>query len=140
MKTPEEIKKGLECRPETTEGCFASLCSYRDTAFVKEANTLMKNRFTELEADNSRLNDTIRNLTDLLNAAHAETAKAMRERDAACATIKQMVAELDSHACEWCKYNLFDTFETACRECRTHNEGFEWRGVCPENTEVENDD
>ena len=67
----------------------------------------------------------------------AELAAVKRERDAACIVIKQMSGELDIPACGWCKSNLFDTFEPACRECGTHNEGFEWRGVCPENTEAD---
>ena len=31
----------------------------------------------------------------------------------------------------------FHTKDEACKECRTYNEGFKLRGVCPENTKEE---
>lgn len=85
MKTPEEIKKGLEicfAFPTPTDGCNrcpyiskrrpAGNCgaSLRDDALAY---------IQQLEADNSRKDDTIGNLTELLNAAYDETERVMQE-------------------------------------------------------------
>ena len=84
MKTPEEIKTWLNgCKDKS--GC--QLC-YND--WVCKENAYALTYIQQLEADNSRLNDTIRNLTELLNAAHEETAKARRERDAAVYDVGNM--------------------------------------------------
>jgi hypothetical protein len=137
MKTPEEVKKGLECCGK--DGfCTQGTCPYHQECYVEHAiYDLERDALTyiqQLEADNSRLSDTIRNLTDLLNAAHEETAKAKRERDAAVEDISLMLC-----ACEACVHGIMQN-----GDCEKWNGSslcsFKWRGVCPENTEVKEDD
>lgn len=140
MKTPEEIKKGLSCRVDNTEGCFESVCTYSKGYCLPDFCTEMRSDalayIQQLEADTSRLTDTIRSLTEQLNAAHDETAKAMRGRDALMPFVEGR--------CETCAF---------LDDCSKHDgdpngqyvrwyedcEDWEWRGVCPENTEVQED-
>lgn len=131
MKTPEELKKGLEyCRSihELSVNCHS--CPYDGEQLC--GDVMLEDALEYIEWLEKNLQYTV----DAADVLGAESAKFERERDAACNVIKQMAGNLDIPACEWCKGNLFDTFDPSCRECRTHNEGFEWRGVCPENTEV----
>lgn len=70
---------------------------------------------------------------DAISKVHVlESRLAQAEQDA-----KEMANYLDCSACTWCEYKDFDYTNEACKECRTHNEGFKLRGVCAENTEEE---
>lgn len=131
MKTHEKIKKALKCSVRfRTANCTAECkkCELHIPGYtMMDLSVDALAYIQQLEVDSARQDAYILRLENEL-----ETVK--RERDAACNVIKQIAGELDIPACEWCKGNLFDTFDPFCRECRTHNEGFEWRGVCPENT------
>ena len=148
MKKPDEIKKGMQhclyndfanygCKgcPYQLPGGFSRMheCQYD---VVKDVYSLIQ----QLEADNSRLNDTIRSLTDQLNAAHDETAKAILERDAAVDDLASVPR------CKVCANLEKDNYEEPCDSC-AHiafmgdiRGNWEWRGVCPENTEVHVDE
>lgn len=85
MRTPDEIKRGLECCL-TNEGCWH--CPYDDPA-TKDcaicmpellADSLAYNR--QLEADNAQQARCIENMTDKLNAANDVMAELKAERDA----------------------------------------------------------
>lgn len=88
MKTPDEIKKGLECRNSMI--CYRTGCPYY---------TL------EDEIENGR---PVSCLTKSGRDALAYIQQLERERDAAVQAV--------------CKGEN-------CKECRTSNEGFEWRGL-----------
>ena len=141
MKKPEEIKKGLECyinHGECKKHPRCNGCPYKiytpDEVYgnvpIRDALALIQ----QLEADNSRLNDTIRSLTDLLNAAHEETAKAIRERDAAVDALHG-----DCSRCCWQQTEKCATCRHDAGAWNTHEDNWEWEGVCPENTEVQED-
>ena len=133
MKTPEEIKKGLEkCSVgmSVCEGCeFSNGNAGKWQKLMGDALTYIR----LLETDNSCLNNTIRNLTELLNTAHEETAAVKRERDAAERDFKGF-ANCEHNVCHYCAFDSdFD-----CGKCwYRYPEAFKWRGVCPENTEVQ---
>lgn len=124
MKTPDKIKKDVLTLIRQTHASYRQLSK---SLCGKENATL----------------------EELLNGASqvkAELAAAKRERDAA-------VSELPHH-CWNCKYHLdkpleeFDDFgRTIHRYCDAdccypdeENSSWEWRGVCPENTEVQGDE
>lgn len=153
MKTPDEIKKGLAEAPHIqyrtstqndSDGHSTRYAVAIDYVFRDEIVGCLQ----QLEASYRQIskalcgkeNATLDEVLQAIAQVKAELKAVKRERDAACITIKQMAEALDSPACEWCKGNLFDAFDATCKECRMHNEGFEWRGVCPENTEVQDDD
>jgi hypothetical protein len=138
MKTPDEIKKDIiDCLEEAIEvgntGDAHDLLAFSDKAYV--CIVTARAYIHDLETDKSRLNDTIRSLTELLNAAHEETEKVKRERDAAVASISEY------RFCGDCKHIDVSKADEPCRTClndETDSKGeWEWRGVCPENTEVD---
>lgn len=138
MKTPEEIKKGLECCTAECDACGECPYPMEWGCRIK----LMEDAFTRihlLETDNSCLNNTIRCLTELLNAAYEETAKVKRERDAAVDTLRG--------DCRECLHFHSSGFKEPCASCihwrdyrHMSKSKWKWRGVCPENTEVKDDD
>jgi hypothetical protein len=105
MKTPDEIKKGLECCTNHKKTCVE--CPYYNGMVgCKQLDE------------------------DVLAYIHQlESRLAQAEQDA-----KEMANDLDCSACTWCEYKDFDYTNEACKECRTHNEGFKLRGVCAENS------
>ncbi len=154
MKTPDDIKKGLNwcIRGGTCFGCpYESDCydGFSNKPLSKDALDYIQ----ELEAglaqwgdviespavaediarENSHLADTIRSLTKQLDAAHEETAKALRERDAAVYALESIATGRESK-CAHCVHSS----DRDCFVC--WGERWQWRGVCPENTEVQEDE
>lgn len=114
MKTPDEIKKGLELH-RTNLNCDG-ICPY--DGWNAETGSCIQRL----------MKDTVEYIQQL----ESRLAQAERERDAAVNDAVQIAIQLDFPACEWCKHKPYN--HVHCKECRTKNEGFEWRGVCPENT------
>lgn len=142
MKTPEEIKKDIiDCLEEAIEvgntGDAHDLLAFSDKAYI--CIVTARAYIHDLETDKSRLNDTIRSLTERLNAAHEETEKVKRERDAAVDALGK------SHPCDSCIHFDCQWDEPPCSSCfhsdpvDNFTSNFEWCGVCPENTEVQED-
>lgn len=175
MKTPEKIKKGLECM--RTNKPFCAECAYVDCNLCepviakdalaciqqlestysqvskalcgKENATLdeVLQAVRQVKADASRKDDTIRNLTELLNAANDEAAKYKRERDAAVADLKSvdekyesLKSMIDDVTFNHEPYGLYLDFREAADAMVEYEHADVWRGVCPENTEVQDDD
>ena len=126
MKTPDEIKKGLECchrrnscrrkcpydgPSHDIDGCTTKLAG-EALAYIQQLET---------------------QLTKMWNILRLVT----KQKDAAICDMVQIVHEMDDIACKWCKNAYFD--EVKCRECRLHNERFEWQGVQPTNTKGDAD-
>lgn len=107
-RTPEEIKKGLDCCfPCEDPECLD--CPYRGT---------------ERCAD-TRIDDTLAYIQQL----ERERDQYKRERDAAVADIKQIIQDpFGVSCCDFCK---FGDNEEECekRNCRGNRADFEWRGL-----------
>lgn len=111
MKTPDEIKKGLEqcVKAESGEtGCRG--CPYIMSC-VKE------------EDPDSITSDAL----DYIVQLESRLAQAERERDAAVRDLEELTTRVSSFHldCDYCK----DKEKPICNNCE-----WEWRGVCEENT------
>ena len=121
MKTPDEIKKGLECCPGyDCKGCTCySKCDDRGFDCV---DALMIDALAYIQQ------------------LEAELAAVKRERDAAVADLASIPR------CKLCVNCETSNYEEPCRSC-AHiafmgdvKGDWKWRGVCPENTEVQEDE
>lgn len=145
MKTPEEIKKGLFCCWE--DGC--TTCPY-DEDCTMEANfeQLAKDALAyiqQLEADKAAWEDVAASpgtVEDMARENYRLTerlAQVERERDALLHDLRRA----DYVDCYACKHNQssYDC-DVDCANCLNpctcnschHNNKWEWRGVCPENS------
>lgn len=148
-KTPDKIKKGLECC--TSRDCGGSKCPYfnekscnaaksadalaliqqlqKDKADMleeRELNDFLRDRVKQLEAEKTKLLEESHEVRkDMLGRIRQLEA----ERDAA-------VEDLESYAtvkCFACKYYEEELTEAPCNECKIMGKGnrdmFEWRGV-----------
>ena len=128
-RTPEDIKKGLECCISDTYGCnekcpyFNSLSNGVDCAVKMHADALVL--IQQLQADNAQLNRCIENMTDKLNAMNDEVAKLQAEN-------AQLLRDVHGK-CGACKWMYADGFERVCDPCLSEiKDNFEWRGVTKE--------
>lgn len=131
QKTPDEIKKGLECCISDTYGCnekcpyFNSLSNGVDCAVKMHADALAL--IQRLQDENAQLNRCIENMTDKLNAMNDEAAKLQAERDAAVADVALFPD------CCTCKYDPRKKgyIPNDCDDCIEHC-NYKWRGVTKE--------
>lgn len=151
-KTPDEIKKGLECCQK--DECFGERenCPYTADpnlcvgvmcgdvlAFIQQLqaeNAEKDERIQQLEADLEDMtarykiaDDCAKKKGEMNEKLYAELTAAKAERDAA-------VEDLVSYAtlkCFACKYYEEELTEVPCNECKILGKGnrdmFEWRGV-----------
>lgn len=147
MKKPDEIKKDLiDCMEEAIEvgqTCDVQvLLDFSDKAYVCMATT--RAYIQQLEAANAEKDKRIAELEQELEAAKLQ-------RDAAVADMKQAQGCI----CNICKNHYRPDPAARRYECKIlgkfseifdDDDGgallcgkFEWRGVCPENTEVQKD-
>lgn len=115
QKTPDEIKKGLECcgagnhckgycpydgRSASIEGCTSRLS--------RDALSLIQ----QLQAENAQLNRCIDNMTDKLNAMNDEAAKLQAKlemiRQAFCNYVPS------EYRCDCCKHSYLNNPGTDC--------------------------
>lgn len=144
MKTPEEIKKGLEACGTLDGDC--ENCPYDDGKQLTCAERLRRDALEYIQ----RLEEVIECSTQIVRAANELSQKRMsemesslaqveRERDALiCFIQKESFPAVISgipEACQWCKH-LGDFTKEVCKFCGTHDVfgNFEYRGVCEENT------
>ena len=112
MKTPDEIKKGLECMSGVAMPCCS--CPFNGSSDCTS------------EIGCSAL--------DMIEQLERRLAQAERERDAAVRDIGE-ASYFQCSVCkhgDWpnCKKGLNNVVEDEVCKC----ELFEWRGVCPENS------
>jgi hypothetical protein len=111
MKTPDEIKKGLEC---CAAGFYENIC-----AACPYSSLAMAECPTKLKADALTL---IRWHEEKNEAMHAEIVRLQAERDAAVENIRG--------DCVYCLHLCEDMVAPSCFDCA--NKGYyrwEWRGV-----------
>lgn len=139
MKTPYTIKNGLAYCSGNNDKCNG--CPY-NTDNEDYENKCLDELIVDALAYIQQLENDLQYTTDAANIMKDEAlklesrlAQVEMERDAAIHDMVQIVHEVDDNACVWCKNAYFD--ELKCKECRFHNEGFEWQGVQPTNTKEE---
>lgn len=135
MKTPDEIKKGLGC----------VLAGFNDSCSLVCATCEFYNPGYNIK---KRMEDTL-DYIQQLEAKDVEQVHRIAELEKELAAVKQerdaAVADLDNNnQCYICAHvDCWD--EDPCFSCIHSNpidnfaSHFEWRGVCPENTEVQED-
>lgn len=126
MKTPEEVKKGLEvCCPKYDGAAWINCyleCPYKPEGHWCKG-VLHKDVLAYIKQLEQRL------------------TQAERERDAAVHDLK-LADELD---CEYCKHQFGGCTYDGCKQCSSpcpcgscrDNSNYVWRGVCEENTKEE---
>ena len=135
-KSPDEIKKGLECCMDY-QNCTEEegpQCPYCDVkrcmeALLADALALIQ----QLESDKQQLEGMLTHMNQLRDAAAGRALKMEErvrqleaERDAAVKDMTKIVQKYGESYCEYC-HNWRGN--TCPPYCRTHSEGFKWRGV-----------
>lgn len=144
MKTPEEIKKGLECCYSPVEPKLrCEACPYYGSIVCKmRLHTDALALIQRLEADNAKKDETIQMLQDgnaslmnMIDEACEKTVRLERERDALTNDLYSIV---NDHVtpCFCCK--TFDPSTTVC-EHEGDVDCFTWRGVPEKEEEHEAD-
>ena len=130
MKTPDEIKKGLECC-HSTDVCECEECPYSvdgeetmncDILLSEDANEYIR----RLEERNTWHESNEKYLAWFMKDLSRQIEQLEAERDAAVADL--MVIQ----ECSTCKYDPDDPMEdrpNVCYECCTTKCNYEWRGV-----------
>ena len=163
MKTPDEIKKGLEVCQGNTKcdqcpygvACIHALIpdalSYiqqledaidKTTQLMQSATEVIKRNQEQLESTYSQVKKSLcgkENVSwvEVLEAANqlkSRLAQVERERDAAVRDLQKI------SFCEDCKHLGKSKKQNPCRECQENYKekpNWQWRGVCPENTKEE---
>ena len=125
-KTPDEIKKGLECCVDGNLVC-AGNCVFDDDVklgYPDCVKLLMTNALAliqQKEQENAEQAEKIRVL-------EARVRQLEAERDAAVAGLKS------NCTCPECKY-FSDEIQDPCRGCKPNDSKFEWRGVQKEDSD-----
>ena len=133
MKTPDEIKKGLEACGTLDGDC--ENCPYDDGKQLTCAERLRRGALEYIQ----RLEEVIECSTQIVRAANELSQKRMsemesrlaqveRERDAAVHDLHVLFSE-DGHTCMICDV---EKAEAGCMFDCEHQR--KWRGVCEENT------
>lgn len=136
MKTPEEIKKGMECCTADINDCDS--CPFREYNWCEEK---LKVDALELLGDLLKDREERDDLAEECQNLEQRLAQAERERDAA---VKDMERHKDCCTCKH-QYNHFECGrENGCAGCPnaechcsigdTTEECWQWRGVCEENS------
>ena len=139
MKTPDEIKKGLEYL--SIKDVARKLDAWDEGVpydYVEDAAADALALIQQLKADKQQLEGLLTHMNQLRDAA-AGRALSMEERvhqleaerDAAVEALTKIVQKHDESFCEYC--NNWDRY-TCPSSCRTHCERFNWRGVQKEET------
>lgn len=116
MRSPDEIKKGLECCSGRDNACDG--CPYANgecSLFSKVATDALV-LIQQLEAANAELLTKIKQL-------EAKCHQLERERDAAVADLAI------TKECKFCKHFSHAASEEPCRYCGVRQSNWEWRGV-----------
>ena len=118
MKTPDEIKKGLELH-NTAGRCKE--CPYTaDSEFKKTC-------FQLVAAD----------ALAYIQQIETRLAQVERERDAAVQTVHGLCLHCKNDRSEKCRKCLFWPSRVYFVSTETYVDHWEWRGVCPESTKEE---
>lgn len=147
-KTPEEIKKGLECAVD--KKCIGKECPYFNEEYscISTAQVDALALIQQLEADLKQEKADHQHTYECAEVFQKENAELLEK-------VKQLERERDAllnimkgyRECDFCKHgcppekeeHLFDLCygcdieNCRCRNCTTKNNCWEWRGPCKEN-------
>lgn len=133
MKTPEDIKKGLR----RCEG--KSQCDWCSLIRECEEDEAALAYIEQLEAAVEFYSNTTQMLDAKIEKLESRLAQVERERDAAVHDVRSLCATnyFSGDYCEYCKYREPDG--QCFHDCIPYSNewGWEWRGICPENTKEE---
>ena len=149
MKTPNEIKKGLECCKKGNacrthcpydgwrsgmEECTSELADDA-LALIQQLEDHLREatkKIEQLEAEREDMtarykiaDDCAKKKGEMNEKLYAELSAVKAERDAAVRDLTEMAQDTDE-SCEYCE--MFKTPHCSL-ECRMKNKGFKWRGV-----------
>lgn len=137
MKTPDEIKKGLECCIGDDEDICCDECVYcGEIRCVRKLTDDALALIQQLEADKQQLEGLLTHMNQLRDAAAGRALKMEErvhqleaERDAAVACLKKAANEKgECFGCKW--YNGKNcTHPDYKMLCSSHDDKWEWRGV-----------
>ena len=160
MKTPEEIKRGLEgcggldgdcencpydeqtiyCNDRLMRDALAYIQQLEDavdktTQLMQSATEVIKRNQEQLESTYSQVK---KSLCGKENVSWIEVLEAVDQLKSRLAQVERerdaAVADLKLYAgCKVCKHGDFK-FTSECMDCSYDNNNWQWRGVCPENT------
>ena len=134
MKTPEEIKKGLECAVD--KKCIGKECSYfnEEYACIRMVQVDAFALIQQLEADLKQEKADHQHTYECAEVFQKENAELLekikrleRERDAAIYDLKK------TRECRSCKHIDVVPSEQPCKSCGIRGRNYEWRGPCKEN-------
>jgi hypothetical protein len=139
-KTPDEIKKGLECKKRVfADSCYdrCATCElfipcYGTVERCADALALIHQLEAELEDMTTRYkiaDDCAKKKGEMNEKLYAELSAVKAERDAAVAALKS------NCVCYECKWFDDDLLEGHCNDCNYENSSFKWRGVQKEVSE-----
>ncbi len=134
MKTPDEIKCGLECIRTNVE----RICVKPQKGQCPRCQQVV-GRNLELEAIYSQVSKALcgkenaipEEILQVIDQVKAEFALAVLQRDAAAAD-----AAIGT-SCNTCLHAKNHPLTNPCMACGRYHNFWEWRGVCQDNTEVE---
>lgn len=120
MKTPDEIKKALECCFQNSEQCVD--CPYYPATCDRELVRDAREYIRQLEADNDRLTDEVCNAYNIQNEQHERIQELEAERDA-------LMHYLHSMGCDTCLFDDYDGSEPPCINCTSTRDLWQFQGV-----------
>ena len=164
MKTPEEIKRGLEgcggldgdCEncPYDEQTIYCNDRLMRDAlAYIQQLEERNKtleytllgvmhsiDKWLDVEPYNFDKDDGTEAATRAANAREV-ALKAIDQLESRLAQVERerdaAIADLKLYAgCKVCKHGDFK-FTSECMDCSYDNNNWQWRGICPENTKEE---
>lgn len=116
MKTPDEIKKGLDFCANHSHQRVCDKCPYDCTT---------ESCIAWMASDALAY---IRQLEALVEEQKVSICKVQEELDAAVADLTEIVMACGEPCCKYCSHEKNPATECEDR-CWARNEGFEWRGV-----------
>ena len=147
MRTPDKIKKGLECCSNVNFVCneecpyYKSLSEGEDCCLKKNADALAL--IQQLQAENAEQAERIQQLGAELSDAknnHQHTIDIAERQKDQIDKLKKVIVRLNAErdaavaglksncVCPECKY-FSDDIQEPCRGCKPNDSKFEWRGV-----------
>lgn len=127
-KTPDEVKKGLECCAASYADCHKE-CPYKLDC---DGSQILKDSLALLQKLQDEKGELLKNV-EQLQAELADTRKAVSMTNGLCDICKHQ----NAHENE-CEANDFLCFkcpaDCACKECYSDAGHYEWRGVQKEET------